>query len=166
MDQGAVPKVHKSCLTLVTPWTAACKAPLPRGLPRQAYWSGLPSPSPEDLPDPGIKPASLCLLHWQVDSLPLSQLESSWSMYRHLSLQTKKYIKLSFVIWHQCYRSKSEWFLESFLKLWGHLFPACPMTFRSLWAAPWHFLTVGSQKATLTNTLGPSEWQISCKQEL
>ena len=63
-------------------------------------------------------------------------------------------------------RSKSEWFLVSFLKLWGHLFPACPMTFRSLWAPPWHFLTVGSQKATLTNTLGPSEWQISWKQEL
>ena len=67
MDQGAVPKVHKSCLTLVTPWTAACKAPLPRGLPRQAYWSGLPFPSPETLPDPGIESTSPAL---QADSLP------------------------------------------------------------------------------------------------
>ena len=37
---------------------------------RQEYWSGLPFPTPGDLPDPGIKPYLLCLLHWQVDSLP------------------------------------------------------------------------------------------------
>ena len=29
-----------------------------RGIPRQEYWSGLPFPSPGDLPDPGLKPAS------------------------------------------------------------------------------------------------------------
>ena len=34
---------------------------------RQEYWSGLPFPSPGDLPDPGIKPGSSAL---QVDSLP------------------------------------------------------------------------------------------------
>ena len=33
------------------------------GFSRQEYWSGLPCPPLEDLPDPGIKPASLCLLH-------------------------------------------------------------------------------------------------------
>ena len=54
-----------SCLTLVTPWTEACQAPLSMGFPRQAYWSGLSLPSPGDLPDPGIKPRSLCLLHWR-----------------------------------------------------------------------------------------------------
>ena len=32
--------------------------PLSMGFPMQEYWSGLPFPSPEDLPDPGIKPAS------------------------------------------------------------------------------------------------------------
>ena len=39
----------------------ACQAPLSVGLPRQGYWSGLPFPSPGDLPDPGIEPATLAL---------------------------------------------------------------------------------------------------------
>ena len=38
--------VAKSCLTLVTPWTVACQAPLSMGFFRQEYWSGLPFPSP------------------------------------------------------------------------------------------------------------------------
>ena len=37
-----------------TPWTAAHQAPLSIGFSRQEYWSGLPCPPPEDLPDPGI----------------------------------------------------------------------------------------------------------------
>ena len=49
------------------PWTVACQAPLSMGFPRQGYWSGLPFPSPEDLPDPGIEPGSPAL---QTDSLP------------------------------------------------------------------------------------------------
>ena len=51
----------KSCLTLVTPWTVACLAPLSLRFPRQEYWSQLPFPSPGDLLDPGIKPASPAL---------------------------------------------------------------------------------------------------------
>ena len=43
--------VFKLCVTLVTPWTIAHKALLSMGLPRQEYWSGLPFPSPGDLPD-------------------------------------------------------------------------------------------------------------------
>ena len=43
----------------VTPWTVAHQAPLSMGFPRQEYWSGLPFPSPGDLPDSGIEPASL-----------------------------------------------------------------------------------------------------------
>ena len=39
-------------------WTLAHQAPLPMGLPRQQYWSGLPFPSPGDLPHPGISPES------------------------------------------------------------------------------------------------------------
>ena len=50
-----------------TPWTVAYYAPLSMGLSRQEYWSGLPFPSPEDLPDPGIKPSSPAL---QADTLP------------------------------------------------------------------------------------------------
>ena len=44
-----------------TPWTVAYHAPLSMGFPRQEYWSGLPFPSPEDLPDPGIGPGSPAL---------------------------------------------------------------------------------------------------------
>ena len=53
----------------VTPGTVALQAPLSMGFPRQEYWSGLPIPTPGDLPNPGIKLTSLasCLLHWQVD---------------------------------------------------------------------------------------------------
>ena len=42
----------------VAPWTVAYQAPLSMELSRQECWSGLPSPSPGDLPDPGIKPNS------------------------------------------------------------------------------------------------------------
>ena len=42
-----------------TPWTVAYQAFLSMGFSRQEYWSGLPFPSPGDLPNPGIKPTSL-----------------------------------------------------------------------------------------------------------
>ena len=43
----------------VTPWTAACRAPLSTGFSRQEYWSGFPCPLPGDLPDPGTEPTCL-----------------------------------------------------------------------------------------------------------
>ena len=45
----------------VTPQTVAHQAPLSMGFSRQEHWSGLPLPSPGDLPDPGIKPGSSCI---------------------------------------------------------------------------------------------------------
>ena len=42
----------------VKPWTVAHQAPLSLGFSRQEYWSGLPFPSPGELPDPGLKPRS------------------------------------------------------------------------------------------------------------
>ena len=42
----------------VTPWTVARQAPPFMGFPRQAYWSGLPFPSPGDLLGPEIEPMS------------------------------------------------------------------------------------------------------------
>ena len=42
-----------------TPWTVGCQAPLSMGFPRQEYWSGVPFPTPGDLPDPGIGCPSL-----------------------------------------------------------------------------------------------------------
>ena len=50
--------VTKSYLTLETPWTVACQAPLSMGFSRQEYESGLPFPSQGDLPNPGIEPRS------------------------------------------------------------------------------------------------------------
>ena len=49
--------------------TVAHQVLLSMGFPRQEYWSGLPFPSSEDLPNPR---SNLCLLHWQADSLPLT----------------------------------------------------------------------------------------------
>ena len=49
-----------------TPWTVAHQAPPPMGFSRQEYWSGLPFPSPGDLPDPGIESRSPAL---QADAL-------------------------------------------------------------------------------------------------
>ena len=55
-----------------TPWTVARQAFLSVEFPRQEYWSGLPFPSPGDLPNPGIKPTSPASLALQVNSLLLS----------------------------------------------------------------------------------------------
>ena len=51
----------------VTPWTVAYQALRSMGFSRQEYWSGLPFPSPGDLPNPGIEPVSPAL---QTDALP------------------------------------------------------------------------------------------------
>ena len=48
-------------LLFVTPWTVAHQASPSMGFSRQEYWSGLPFPSPGDLPDPGIEPRSPAL---------------------------------------------------------------------------------------------------------
>ena len=63
--------VHCLCVlvtqTCPTPWTVARQAPPFMESSRQEHWSGLPFPSPGDLPDPGIKPGFPTL---QADSLP------------------------------------------------------------------------------------------------
>ena len=71
VDGGGV--VAKSGLTLAIPWTVTCQAPLSMGFSRQEYWSGLPFPSPQDLPDPGIEP------RLQADSL----LTELWGKPKH-----------------------------------------------------------------------------------
>ena len=51
----------QSFLTLCNPMDCSHQAPLSMGFPRQEYCSGLPFPSPGDLPDPGIEPAFSCI---------------------------------------------------------------------------------------------------------
>ena len=58
---------HPVLSNSATPWTVARQASKSMEFSRQEYWSGLPFPSPEDLPYPGIKPGSPIL---QADSLP------------------------------------------------------------------------------------------------
>ena len=55
----------------MTPWTVALQTPLSMGFSRQEYWSRLPFPSTEDLPDLGIEPRSSAL---QADSF-LTELQ-------------------------------------------------------------------------------------------
>ena len=65
--------IAQSCPTLLRPtWTVAHQALLSVGFSRQEYWSGLPFPSPGDLPHPGIEPMPPTL---QMGSLP-TELEA------------------------------------------------------------------------------------------
>ena len=72
----------------VNPWTVAHQAPLSMGLSRQEDWSGLPFPSPGDLPDPGIQPRSIAL---QADSLPTQlpgkSMETSHDLWSTIKLR-------------------------------------------------------------------------------
>ena len=58
-------KVKEKSLSRVqlfaTPWTVAYQSPPSMAFSRQEYWSGMPFPSPRDLPDPGIEPWSPAL---------------------------------------------------------------------------------------------------------
>ena len=80
--------------SFVTPWTVTHKASLSTGFPRQKFQSGLPLPSPGDIPDPGIEPTSPAL---EGNSLPLSHQGSPASFFRELpsrrnSRESKQYI--------------------------------------------------------------------------
>ena len=75
---GSVPGgglIAKSCPTLASPWAVACQTPLSMGFSREEYWSGLPFPSPGDLPDPGIKPRSPALRAETLTSEPPGKLK-------------------------------------------------------------------------------------------
>ena len=60
-------ELTQSCPTLCDPQTVAYQAPPSKQFSKQEYWTGLPFPSPEDLPNPGIEPRSPAL---QADALP------------------------------------------------------------------------------------------------
>ena len=97
--------VTQSCLTL---WTVARQAPLSMGLLREEYWSGLPFPPPQDLPDPGIEPRSpagqvdsLLLSHWGSPIIREMQVKTPVS--RHLTLVRRPSSKGVQII-HKCWR--------------------------------------------------------------
>ena len=70
----------------VTPWTVAYQAPLSLRFSRQEYWSELLFPPPLDLPDQRL---NTHLLHWQVDSLPLSH-QKFFKTYNNIRFQRYK----------------------------------------------------------------------------
>ena len=116
-----------------TPWTVAYQAPQSMEFSRQEYWSGLPLPSPGDLPDPGIVPGSPEL---QADTLPSEppgkppkskeevKLDTSWRAALRLSpgvhvtmLQVSAHVsvKLSF-LWEN--GSGKSQFISNFTSTW------------------------------------------------
>ena len=99
MVVGLVPK---SCPTLATPWTAACKAPPEMEFSRQEYWSGLLFPSSGDLPDPGSEPGLLhCrkilyqLSYWGSPMLPM---KSDRYIFCFSLLSAESALSLSFTV--------------------------------------------------------------------
>ena len=78
--------ITKSCQLLATPWTIARETPVSMGFSWQEYWSGLPFPSTEDFPDPGILHCSQILYHLsyredpKADVIPI-QLSKSFSLF-------------------------------------------------------------------------------------
>ena len=86
--------VAKLCLILATPWTVDAQVSLSMGFSRKEYWSGLPFPSPGDLPNPGIKPKAFTL---QADSLPTELAAYSLLNHclAHILYKTEPHLKLS-----------------------------------------------------------------------
>jgi len=73
MEVCVCAKWLQSCLTVCDPMGCS----LPGSFSRQGYWGGFSCPPPEDLPDLGIEPTSLNLLHWKAGSLPLAAPEKA-----------------------------------------------------------------------------------------
>ena len=67
----------------VTPQTVARRIPLSMGFPRQKYWSRLPFPTPRDLPDPGMPPATLArpALAGEFVTLAVPSERSDWALF-------------------------------------------------------------------------------------
>ena len=76
----------------VDPWTAACQASLPMGFSSQEYWSGLPFPTSEYLPNPDIESESLESPALTRDSLPLVPPEKSSMFLGHFLGQLVQYV--------------------------------------------------------------------------
>ena len=75
------------------PWGVARQASLSLGFPRQEYWSGLPFPSPGDLPNPGIKLTPRQILYpWATREAQVIHLVNTYWINTHINFNFKKYI--------------------------------------------------------------------------
>ena len=79
--------------TLRALWTIAHQAPLSMGFSWQKYWSWFPCPTPGDLPYQGTNLCLLCLLHWQVGSLPVAPLGNPFFAHSALKLRASRWLR-------------------------------------------------------------------------
>ena len=79
------------------PWAVARQALLCMGLTRRQYWSGLPFPSPGDLPNPGTEPRSPAL---QADSLPTESPGNSMQIQMNVLVLRRTVLK--YLGWQRC----------------------------------------------------------------
>ena len=86
--------------SFVTPYTIAPQAPLSVGFSRQEYWSGLPFPSPGDLPDPGIEPVSCIAGGFFTAEPPGRPPEYSWLLDKYDSYMWKWLFNLLVTLHH------------------------------------------------------------------
>ena len=84
----------------VTPWTVAYQAPPSMGISRQEYWSGLPFPSPGDLPNSGTEPGSPTFQADALTSEPPGKPSSSINV-SNVTLSTRLFYK-SLQSWAPC----------------------------------------------------------------
>ena len=116
--------------SFATPWTVAHQAPLSMGFPRQEYWSGLPFPTPGDLPNPGIEPTStelasgfitaeapgkpLCIIRSQKMFIRTSE----WKLFDksllmlsliHTSIQQVVLLRIYFVSYYEIFSQIHSW---------------------------------------------------------
>ena len=85
-----------------TRWTVAHQAPPSMGFSRQKYWSGLPFPSPGDLPDPGIEPRSPTLQADALTSEPPGKLPSKLHSLHKLLISSEPLLFLIKQGWLKC----------------------------------------------------------------
>ena len=121
-----------------TPWTVAYQATLSMGFSRQEYWSGLPFPSPGDLPDPGIDPGSPAL---QADAL------TSEPAGDHLLSTDHTHLHRHLLVWRSPHPHPLLSTLPPGVSLWGGYF-----NMSSLWGYIWWFFL---------ETLGFLAWRLS-----
>ena len=118
----AVPSCFSRVWLFALPGTVACQVPLCMGLSSQEYCSGLPFPSPGDLPDPGIKPASLMSLALAGGFSTTSTTSVLWGPSYHLIKSRNQFLKLPLLF----YASFPPFLLAHFFQL-THMLSYLPL---------------------------------------
>ena len=131
-----------SCIRLlVTLWTVVRQAPLSMGFSRQEYWSGLPFPSPGDLPDPGLEPTSPVSPALAGGFFTTSSTWEAWAVHQNLMQQCKSTILQDKIKWQK----KQVWMSLVCIKPLSVLPPKdleLELLMDSLFQTPFLFLTI------------------------